>query len=261
MIREKDIKAALIDWLYNKGQIQDAVIINEMVVANWSRRADIAVANGKLYAYEIKSSADTLKRLPGQVDLFSSHFDKVTVVAAAKFIPKILESYPSHIGVLEVTDEGGAAKIKQIRAGRLNETRNTAILADFLTKTDIHSLLKSEGISVPSTAARSTLVQQISSLPSRSVKKYVLTRLKEKYKDTFEAFSLARSTSNTFDSISLLSKKENAIRATRQRIEGYVESSFSPNPNAKPLSLGGLNLTLEDIAGLPLSVICRKKRA
>lgn len=84
VIKEKAIKAALIDWLYAKGMVCDAVVINEMVVANWARRADIAVANGRLYGFEIKSAFDSLKRLPGQIESFRRHFDKVTVVAASK---------------------------------------------------------------------------------------------------------------------------------------------------------------------------------
>lgn len=260
MIREKDIKAALIDWLYDRGQLDDAVIVNEMAVANWSRRADIAVANGRLYAYEIKSSADTLKRLPGQVDLFACYFDKVTVVAATKFVSKILESYPSEVGVLEVIDDAGVARIRQVRSGRLSETRDAAILSGFLTKVDLLQLLKSEGVEIAADLSRRALVKEVSNLPIRPVKRYVLSRIKEKYRDTFEAFSLARSTSGTLESISMLSRRGAAVRAAFEQTKRYSQTSFSPNPNAKPLKLTGFEFLNEDLSGLPSTVISRRKK-
>jgi hypothetical protein len=261
MIREKDIKAALIDWLFDKGQTEDAVIINEMVVANWSRRADIAIANGRLYAFEIKSSFDNLKRLPGQVDLFSSYFDKVTVVAASKFVPKILETYPTEIGVLEVIDQSGSAKIRQARAGRLNETRDPLVLSDFLTKAELSKLLRSEGIAAPPNSTRRALVELIYRLPSSSIKKYVLSKIKEKYSETSTSFSIARKTAGTLDSIHLLSRKEIAIRAAQKLADQHTGTSFVPNPNARSLNLGGLSLATEEIADLPSAVICRRKRS
>lgn len=75
-LREQEVKIALINWLYINGHLNDATIINEMVVANWARRADLAVANGNLHAFEIKSDFDSLKRLEGQLSTFSSRFEQ-----------------------------------------------------------------------------------------------------------------------------------------------------------------------------------------
>lgn len=260
MIREKDIKAALIDWLYEKGHVDDAVIINEMVVANWSRRADIAVANGRLYAYEIKSDADTLKRLPGQVELFSSHFDKLTLVVASKFVSSVLESYPPEVGVLEVVSERGIIRLRQARAGRIVENKNSAILSSFLTKSDLCRLLRREGIKVSLDSPRSELVRQVCGLSCRVVKEYVLSFLKSKYKTTFDAFSCARLSLGTYESISLLSKRESMVRSVLDEVNTYSSSSFQPNPNARPLSLGELDLPIEHLRDLPATVICRHSK-
>lgn len=261
MIREKDIKAALIDWLYEKGHVEDAVIINEMVVANWSRRADIAVANGRLYAYEIKSDADTLKRLPGQVDLFSSHFDKVTLVVASKFVSTVLDGYPPEIGVLEVVCENGAVRLRQARAGRIVETKDAAVLSSFLTKLDLYKLLRKEGVKATPDMPRRDLVGQVSTLPTRVVKSYVLSFLKEKYKATFDAFSFARLSLGSYESISMLSRRDSAVRSGSEVQKSYSETVFCSNPNARPLSLGGLDLPLEHLQDLPATVICRRPRS
>lgn len=261
MVREKEIKAALIDWVYAKGLVDDAVIISELVVANWSRRADLAIANGKLYAYEIKSSADTLKRLPGQVDVFSSYFDKVTVVAAAKFIPKILESYPAEVGVLEVIEKDGLVRLRQARAGRLSENRDASALAAFLTKADISKLLRSEGFQVTSEMSRSALSLELSRLPVRTVKGYVLSMLKEKYKQGFDAFASARGVSGTYESMAFLSRSDSALRANLEEERNYSSSSLRVNPNARPLRLGVLELPNGQLQDLPATVICRSRKS
>lgn len=260
MIREKDIKAALIDWLYEKGHVEDAVIINEMVVANWSRRADIAVANGRLSVYEIKSDADTLKRLPGQVDLFSSHFDKVTLVVASKFVSTVLDGYPPEIGVLEVMCDGGAIRLRQARAGRIVETKNSSVLSSFLTKLDLCKLLRKEGVNASPGMSRCELVELVSNLHARVVKNYVLSFLKDKYKPTFDAFSSARLSLGSYESISLLRRSESPVRSAFESDKFYSVADFCSNPNARPLSLGELDLPLEHLQDLPATVICRKTR-
>ncbi|MBX9303413.1 sce7726 family protein, partial [Serratia marcescens] len=101
LLREQDVKIAFIGWLYKKGLLDDATIINEMVVANWSRRADLAVANGHLQAFEIKSDFDSLKRLDGQLEIFTSRFEKVTVVCAPKFTYEVKKKVTPEVGVIE----------------------------------------------------------------------------------------------------------------------------------------------------------------
>ena len=46
----------------------DTLIIHELGVCSGDARIDLAVVNGKLHGYEIKSDADTLKRLPAQAE-------------------------------------------------------------------------------------------------------------------------------------------------------------------------------------------------
>jgi hypothetical protein len=43
-------------------------------------RIDIAVFNGIMHGYEIKSDVDTLKRLPQQIKAYDSIFDKITLI-------------------------------------------------------------------------------------------------------------------------------------------------------------------------------------
>jgi len=57
-------------------------------------RIDLAVVNGKLHGYEIKSDADTLKRLPAQAEVYSAVFDLVTIVVGEHHLDTVRAIVP-----------------------------------------------------------------------------------------------------------------------------------------------------------------------
>lgn len=260
MLSERDIKALLIDWLFDKNMIEDAVIINEMVVANWSRRADIAVANGRLYGFEIKSQLDTLKRLPGQIESFQEHFDKVIVVAASKFIKSIEKQYPAEIGILEVFVEAGRPRLRQIRAGRIREVKDTAKLTSLITKSEIEKFLKSAGVPLVSGRTRADLIRKCSSQSLQKLRSYVLACIKERYSESFEAFLNERKFRSTEDCLELLSKSA-VYRVNLERQLAAFGSEYKSTPKAeKPLNLSALGGNSEVFGfEMPQSVLVRRR--
>lgn len=110
---EADIKALTLNYLRDKNIIDgNSIIMNELTIGDFSRRVDLAIFNkGKLIAFEIKSEADSLFRLNGQLDKYLEYFDKVIVVSDTKFVPSLLESLPNKIGLWEV--EKSKIKIKK----------------------------------------------------------------------------------------------------------------------------------------------------
>lgn len=261
MIKEKLIKAALIDWLYVKGLVSDAVVINEMVVSNWARRADIAVANGRLYGFEIKSEFDSLKRLPGQIESFQKHFDKVTVVAASKFIPEIVKSYPSEVGVIEVFIKGDNFELRQIRSGRISEVRDFQAIASLMTKLEIERLLKAESVKFQAGTPRKELVNKLVSIPVKRLKNCALESLKRRYSETFLAFDNARIRDGSLKSLSLLSKSE-TLRA-KSVLSSDPPLSYFKNAGAESERIIDFSKLSNEFGGMPddmpQTVILRKK--
>jgi hypothetical protein len=102
---EPDIKAMVLNYLRITGNLlQEFSIINEFTIDKHSRRVDLAIATDKhLFAYEIKSEADSLYRLNGQTEKYLEYFDKVIIVAAPKHINGILKTVPKNVAVWEVT--------------------------------------------------------------------------------------------------------------------------------------------------------------
>jgi hypothetical protein len=60
----------------------DTLVIDELGLAHGKNRIDIAVLNGFVHGYEIKSSKDTLSRLPAQFDEYRRSLEKISIVAA-----------------------------------------------------------------------------------------------------------------------------------------------------------------------------------
>jgi len=184
VLRESEIKAALIDRLVERGMLQNAVLINEMVVANWSRRVDLAIANGNLHAYEIKSDLDSLKRLDGQLDAYLARFDKTTVVCAPRFTTEVLRRTPTFVEVLEVGFVDEEISFKVVRRGVLRPIQDKGILAAFLLKSELAALLKNQAVTQP----RNVLVESVRSFPVAVLRRYVLECLKRRYKETSASF-------------------------------------------------------------------------
>lgn len=208
--REQDIKVALIDWLYNKGLLDDATIINEMVVANWSRRADLAVANGHLQAFEIKSDFDTLKRLDGQLEIFTSRFEKVTVVCSKKFTYEVSKKVKSEVGIIEFQKKDGCIKFKVIQRGRISSISNKKVLIGFLLKKEVFELLKCNNIKFSADFSKKVIEEIALNISYSKIRDFVISCIKARYKETSDLYlsKLNDKQETTTQDLDLLSKKK-----------------------------------------------------
>ena len=226
-MRESEIKAALIDRLVDRGMLQDAVLINEMVVANWSRRVDLAIANGNLHAYEIKSDLDSLKRLDGQLDAYLARFDKTTVVCAPRFTTEVLRRTPTFVEVLEVDFVDDEISFKVVRRGVLRPIQDKGILAAFLLKSELAALLKNQAVTQP----RSVLVESVKSFSVTVLRRYVLECLKRRYKETSASFLHLRNESEgtRVSDLGKLSKSKQ-VKASITRTFADARKDATPCP-------------------------------
>ena len=67
LLKDSDIRKSLYNNILKKHEdASDTIVLNELGLLQGACRVDIAVVNGSLHGYEIKSEADTLDRLPYQ---------------------------------------------------------------------------------------------------------------------------------------------------------------------------------------------------
>ncbi|HHY79514.1 MAG TPA: sce7726 family protein, partial [Thermoanaerobacter sp.] len=73
-IYEYNIRQVLYDeFLNNKDFISepDTIFVNELDICFGTARIDVAVINGKMHGFEIKSEQDNLERLPAQIEAYN----------------------------------------------------------------------------------------------------------------------------------------------------------------------------------------------
>ncbi|MBB5191192.1 hypothetical protein HNQ50_001915 [Silvimonas terrae] len=188
LLNEAHIKCAVIERLIESGALNDAVLINEMVVANWSRRVDLAVANGKLHAFEIKSDVDTLRRLDGQLATYLQTFDKVTVVTTEKHATQIASMIPNNVELWVASASNQKISLKVVKRGRTDKVSGHDALCSHLTKAEIFTLLKKNGISSKLYQKKESLIQASEIISVNLVRKHLLDCLKNRYKKTHDQF-------------------------------------------------------------------------
>ena len=158
-------------------------IIDEFKINHGSSRADVAVVNGIMHGYEIKSDFDNLDRLPSQAEAYSKIFDKVTLVLGTKHLDKALKIIPSWWGVtLAIKNNRNLPKFEPYRRAILNKEIDTHLLAKLLWRSEAIEVLLHKNIS------KSILRQDRSSLykeiclhySATEVRKIVHQKLKER---------------------------------------------------------------------------------
>ena len=210
---ETKMKAAVIDRLIEAGQVTgDAVLISEMMVANWARRADIVLANGKLWGFELKSEADRLTRLSGQIESFSFHFEKFVVVVAERFESRARALLPDGAG-LWVAQQDGSLK-ERVRPKVMPLTKEAAIT--LMTASELRGLLACNGSSGIKDAARHKLEELAFGLPASDLSNAARNAVKRRHRQRHSVFLEQRRAIGTISAISSLRKyartqKENIL--------------------------------------------------
>lgn len=181
MLADYDIRKQFLMKLEKKNQkTKDSRIIEELSICDGEVRVDIAVANGIMHGYEIKSDLDTLDRLPKQIKCYDTTFDKNTIIVGEKFLNKIDDIVPLHWGIeLAYLNRFGNVSIKKIRSCHKNENVSSKKLLDLLWNNELKNLLKMNKIKGYSTMKREVLQNTIiENIPFKVIRSYTRETLK-----------------------------------------------------------------------------------
>ncbi len=99
---------------------QDTLVVEELGLLHGACRADIAVVNGTMHGYELKSDRDTLKRLSGQIAAYNSVFDFVTLVVGERHLMRAIEAVPDWWGIRVARVDHGSLIFRDLRLGMIN---------------------------------------------------------------------------------------------------------------------------------------------
>ncbi len=141
-LRDRDIRAELTAWVRAQHiNDPDTSFVPELGLQAGRVRVDLAVVNGSVHGYEIKSAADTLARLPVQAAGYSKVCDYVTILATRDHLPQIRRIVPKWWGVVEVSRRVGKVKLRASRQARQNPGRNAFAIAQLLWRDEALALL------------------------------------------------------------------------------------------------------------------------
>ena len=146
-MRDRDVREAVRKRLEAEhAGDPNTLIVDEMGVWSGTVRVDIAVINGEICGYELKSDRDTLARLPLQADIYSRVVAKVTLVVGERHAKKARTMVPKWWGVTIARNQAGELKLIDSRRPKNNPGRVPYLIAELLTKEEAISVLDAHGM-------------------------------------------------------------------------------------------------------------------
>lgn len=148
LTNDRMIRTALKEDLekYCKGY-PNAKIIEELGITHGAARVDIAVVNGTIHGYELKSDMDTLDRLPDQMEIYNSVLDQVTLVVGKSHIYEAIKIIPDWWGITmaRIVNSDGSVSFYRIREAEKNPNQESVGIASFLWKEEALNILEERG--------------------------------------------------------------------------------------------------------------------
>jgi hypothetical protein len=143
-MRDLDIRKALgSDVLKRHERNMDTLVLHELGLRHGAARVDIAVVNGILHGYEIKSDADTLERLPKQIDVYNRVLDKATLVVGRRHADRAIQQIPFWWGV-KIASQGprGGISFREERPCKFNPSVDPIAVAELLWRSEVLETLR-----------------------------------------------------------------------------------------------------------------------
>lgn len=144
---DKQIRVPLKQFLHHEYcHDPDTVIIEELGLRHGFCRVDLAVVNGSLRGFEIKSDRDTFKRLGRQAETYNRVLDFITVVVGERHTNEILGVSPQWWGIqLAKCEPVDGIKFIQVREASQNPSPDKLAIAKLLWRQEALALLEKLG--------------------------------------------------------------------------------------------------------------------
>lgn len=121
----------------------ETILVEELALRAGETRVDVAVVNGLLHGYEIKSERDNLSRLPQQVVSYGLVLDRATLVVAARHLDGALEIIPEWWGVeVAFYDEKGFLIFNPVRGAQDNPKIDPTFVVELLWREEALQFLE-----------------------------------------------------------------------------------------------------------------------
>jgi hypothetical protein len=162
-------------------------MIPELALFQARARIDLAVINGRLTGWEIKTDVDSLSRLPHQASIYNRIFDEIWLAAAERHLSKAETLVPAWWGISVITTSAdGFCCLSTARQSCLNPQVDLDVLVRLLWRHETLEELESLGIGGSLKRAPRTVLWQAfaeavpSHISKRSLQERIRLRLMER---------------------------------------------------------------------------------
>ena len=147
-MRDRDVRVMLHDRLRAQHADEpDTRYVDELDLCG-SVRVDVAVVNGALTGYEIKSPRDNLRRLPSQIETYSKVLDYASLVVAERHYAAAQPLLPDWWGVLVLEDSAEVPSLAVEKPGTANPCVDALSIVQLLWRDEALHELEIRGLAV-----------------------------------------------------------------------------------------------------------------
>ncbi|HEY0995652.1 MAG TPA: sce7726 family protein [Gemmatimonadaceae bacterium] len=129
----------------------DTLVLEELGLCEGNARVDVAVVNGALAGYEIKSDCDTFDRLPRQRRVYGRVLDSVTIVVGQTHLKRARRRVPAWWGIMVAAPRitsgtpSDVVELEEVRPTTPNPAPEEYALAQFLWREEALAALRARG--------------------------------------------------------------------------------------------------------------------
>lgn len=134
------------------GTTNETVVRHEFWLPCSNQRADLVEVNGRLSAFEVKGSRDTLRRLPRQVESYGQVFDQCTLVVSENHRERASRLIPAWWGCIVFDSEGDEVRFRRIKEPDPNPAVDARVVVRLLWRAEVEAALGELGL-VPAPGA------------------------------------------------------------------------------------------------------------
>jgi len=140
---DADVRSLLREYLANIHDGTETTVLEELGLCQGDVRVDVAVVNGELSGFEIKSPSDTLARFPNQCRIYSKVVDRAWLVAPMKALEKAKP--PEWWGQIAIFELDDRLALRLVKNAELNSTLDRLSLAKLLWRDEALEVLRNVG--------------------------------------------------------------------------------------------------------------------
>lgn len=123
------------------------LVLDELGLDHGKCRADIAVINGHMEGYEIKSDVDSLSRLKNQINSYDAIFDRSSVIVTIRHVNEAVRTIPDWWGIISVLEsENNIPRFSVIKKPQQNKNIDDALVAQLLWREEAQEVLFNLGV-------------------------------------------------------------------------------------------------------------------